>query len=218
MNTKFVLSFSVLVLAVLVSACDAQYSRQINVDEGGSGSSGNDYYHSECVGSACTVVAGGGANECSSDSECQPSSCGEGSTGSIDITDNSGGQGDTLSYTVRVQDAPNDVQAASVDMTYNDQVLSYVGGSGQGSGCVEGWTAFDCNHGYPPFSGGRPIIRCAGFNVNDPADLMQNESCDLLTFNMEVIGCGENSLVEVYQLYDHIAAWDYTNGCFDNTC
>jgi len=128
----------------------------------------------------------------------------EDDSGALDITGASGNTGDTITITVRIQNAPNSVDSLGFDVTYDPAVLEYQGSFTRGS-CVTNFSFFDFNL----ISAG--TIRIGGFTTTNA--IQTGASCDVVVLQFTVLTCATTSL-GLQGLVDNIASWSKSGGCF----
>jgi len=134
--------------------------------------------------------------------------CTEDDSGSIDIAAASGPCGESLSVSVRIQDAPDEVKALGFEVTYDPAVLTYKGFKkgplAQNFGDPLG--DFDVNL----ISDG--LLRIGGYrSVNGIAP---GASGVLVYLKFDIAAECDSSVLELAALTDDIKAWTATPGCF----
>ncbi|MBM3222890.1 MAG: hypothetical protein FJZ47_03675, partial [Candidatus Tectomicrobia bacterium] len=124
--------------------------------------------------------------------------------GNLLCTDQQGKNGDTVSFTLSVEQAHNMVEAFGFDLTYDGTVLQYTK-SFQAGELVKNFSFFSVHEASP----GR--IRVAGFTVTHPIEARR--SGRLLRLDFAVINAGNTTLTPG-QLVDGMASWSVRAGRF----
>jgi hypothetical protein len=138
--------------------------------------------------------------------------CTEDNSGQLDIVGKAGGPGTTVTVPVRIQDAPNEVDSLGFDVTYNTDILNYVGYSD--GECVTGFDFFEVNEVSPG------LVRVGGFEAGGDT-IAQGESCVVVNLEFTVISCDQGRIYplgELRALVDDLAGWTASGACFQCGC
>ncbi|MDM8539805.1 cohesin domain-containing protein [Desulfococcaceae bacterium HSG9] len=131
-----------------------------------------------------------------------------GGTGDLDIVDSSAPCGGSVSVPVRIQDAPNMVNALGFEVTYDPAILTY-------TGFVKGTLVdnfddpvgdFDVN----PYSSG--AIRIGGYRSLD--GIASGAGGVLVYLKFDIAAVCDSSVLEIAALTDDIGSWTATSGRF----
>ena len=125
------------------------------------------------------------------------------------VLDNqSGDKGDTATFTVSIESAPNKVISLGFEVRYDASVLNY---SGHTAGSlVDGFDFFNANNTSPG------VVRVGGFVVaemNPGAEISEGTGGALVSLEFDVIG-HEDSRLTLAALKDDIQNWTTKNGQF----
>lgn len=123
----------------------------------------------------------------------------------IHIDHNKANPGETVSFTVSVDNAPNAVNSFFMDVSYDFSVLSYRGYS-QGDLTKAGYPLFDVNNRAPG------IVRIGGIDPEGQG-ISKGGSGGLVTLTFTVVGSG-NSDLTVTELMDDMNGWPSASGHF----
>lgn len=124
---------------------------------------------------------------------------------SLDINDQSANAGDTVNFTISVNNAPNAVDAVQFDVSYDTSVLDFTNNFTKGS-LVNSFTYFDVKEN----TGGQ--IRVAGITTTS---LKAGTSGDVVKLEFTVKNC-TNSTLTLTGLEDDLSGWSIGSGQF--TC
>ena len=135
----------------------------------------------------------------------------EDDTGELDIPGSCGAAGDTLTVPVRIQDAPNTVVSLGFDITFDTDILQFVGADFSGT-LLEGFDFKDVGNPSP----GR--LRVGGFEAGQDT-IATGASGDVvnLIFTLTCEDCTGTQL-ELSELKDDIATWSATGNCLLACC
>jgi len=144
---------------------------------------------------------------------CTTPGCTEDDAGQLDVVGGSGNPGSSVTFTVRVQNAPNAVDALGFEVTYDPAMLQYVGFTR--GGCVTNFDFFNANL----IASG--IVRCGGFTTVSPIPAGAN--CDVVQLHFTVISssCAVGTCpgtVSLQNLVDDMTGWSASHGCFCCGC
>lgn len=122
----------------------------------------------------------------------------------LELDDQTGQLGDRVTFTLSVNNAPNEVSSLGVDIGFNQSVLEFQSADFSGT-LLEGWSFKQVSNPLPG------VLRLGGFTVVDAIEA--GESGDLVKLEFEVIGT-EDCPLPLSALRDGIAGWTTKDGTF----
>ncbi len=124
----------------------------------------------------------------------------------LELDDQEGQLEGQVTFTLSVNNAPNEVTSLGVDIGYDHTVLEYVGGTGDFSGTLlEPWSFKQVSNPAPG------LLRLGGFTVQDA--IAPGASGNLVKLAFVVIGTADSQL-PLSELKDGIAGWSTKDGTF----
>ncbi len=138
--------------------------------------------------------------------------CVNDNSGALDVQPVYGNTGDIVTHTVRIQDAPTDVQAFGFDVLYDPAVLQY--DSYTADERFDDYFVSECSEVEPG------VVRCGGFD--DTETIFAGEDVEMFTISFQVLAdpcvTGAGSELQLGNLKDDLAGWSTSQGCFECRC
>jgi hypothetical protein len=144
--------------------------------------------------------------------ECFGAACVEDDSGALDIAAVSGAPGSTTIVIVRIQDAPNPVDALGFEVSFEPAFVTYTGYS-RGP-LVEDFDFFDAI--VPPDE--PDVVRVGGFEAIDGIPAGASGALVYLHFIADQCAPGLSSGLGLQDLKDDLGSWSSTGGCFQCGC
>jgi len=129
----------------------------------------------------------------------------EGRAADMECDDQSGRVGATVTFTLWVDSAPNDVSSLGLEVRYNPHILRY-NGYFDGS-LVSSFDFFGANDLSPG------IVKVGGFASGEGQQIREGESGSVVSLEFEVVG-HDDCLIRSAQLKDDIRTWSTRSGFF----
>jgi len=121
--------------------------------------------------------------------------------GGLEVTSADASIGETITITVNVNNAPNDVEAFGFDLTYDGNALQYQGH--RAGSITEGFDFFGAN------DISSDVVRVGGFTVQNT--IQQGDSGGIVELDFTVTGC-YNTQLELEKLVDDVSSWAVSDG------
>ena len=117
------------------------------------------------------------------------------------MNDQRGSKGDTITFTVSVNSAPNEVVSFGFDVNFDHRILTYK--SHTRGDLVKGWDFFDVSNP------GNGVVRVGGFTTKEK--IAEDASGAMVNLTFAVIGGADNTLTFT-ELVDDIVGWSTKDG------